>query len=201
MHYVTFGFLGQHRHGTAFHQYLRLRKWYFVDVLGWDIPHDDDVEMDQYDNPCAHYVLVLRGSTVVGGARMMPTTASWGQHSYMLRDALLGRIDIPPQVVSGGDRLARRLGMHPIRRLRRPRHPGRTRGVPVADPVGMRRSCSSENGGSEVISLSPVPMLRTLRQLGYPANRIGEPYSEMDGRRYAMIRIPALTPAHAIAAE
>ena len=200
MHYVTFGFLGQHLHGMAFHQYLRLRKWYFVDVLGWNIPHDDDVEMDQYDNPCAHYVLVLRGSTVVGGARMMPTTASWGQHSYMLRDALLGRIDIPPQVVSeeivsgevwectqfvvSGD----------------------------LDTQADRVECLSlilwgcnellqENGGREVISLSPVPMLRTLRQLGYPANRIGEPYSEMDGRRYAMLRIPALTPALAIAAE
>ena len=56
--------------------------------------------MDQYDNPCAHYVLVLRGSTVVGGARVMPTTASWGRHSYMLRDAMRGQIDIPPSVVS-----------------------------------------------------------------------------------------------------
>ena len=200
MHYVTFGFLGQHRHGTAFHQYLRLRRWYFVAVLGWNIPHDDDVEMDQYDNPCAHYVLVLRDSTVVGGARMMPTTASWGQHSYMLRDAHLGRIDIPPQVVS--EEIVSRDVWECTRFV-------------VSDDLDTqadRVECLSlilwgcgellqENGGSEVISLSPVPMLRTLRQLGYPANRIGEPYSEMDGRRYAMIRIPALTPAHAIAAE
>ena len=200
MHYVTFDFLGQHRHGTAFHQYLRLRKWYFVDVLGWDIPHNDDVEMDQYDNPCAHYVLVLRGSTVVGGARMMPTTASWGQHSYMLRDALLGRIDIPPQVVS--EEIVSREVWECTRLV-------------VSDDLDTqaeRVDCLSlilwgcdellqENGGREVISLSPVPMLRTLRQLGYPAHRIGEPYSEMDGRRYAMLRMPALTPAHAIAAE
>ena len=54
MRCITFDFLGQHRHGTAYLQYLQLRKRFFVDVLGWDIPHDDDIEMDQYDNPCAH---------------------------------------------------------------------------------------------------------------------------------------------------
>ena len=69
MHNITFDFLGQHRHGSAFHEYLRLRKSFFVDELHWDIPHNDDVEMDQYDNPCAHYSLVLRNGRVVGGAR------------------------------------------------------------------------------------------------------------------------------------
>lgn len=200
MHYVTFGFLGQHRHDTAFHQYLRLRKRYFVDVLGWDIPHDADVEMDQYDNPCAHYALVLRDSTVVGGARMMPTTASWGRYSYMLRDALLGVIDIPPHVVSE-EIVSREVWEC-------------TRLVLSADlgTQAERVECLSlilcgcgdilrENGGSEVVSLSPVPLLRTLRQLGYAARRVGEPYCETDGRRYAMLRTPALAPAYSIAAE
>src|SRR5262245_48460588 len=103
MHNITFDFLGQHRHGMAFHEYLRLRKAFFVDGLGWDIPHNDDVEMDQYDNPCAHYSLVLRWGRVVGGARSMPTTASWGQHTYMLRDVLRGCIDQIPQGVMPSD--------------------------------------------------------------------------------------------------
>lgn len=55
MRYVTFDFLGQHRHGSAYLQYLRLRKRFFVDQLNWDIPHNDEVEIDQYDNPCAYY--------------------------------------------------------------------------------------------------------------------------------------------------
>ena len=33
MHTVTFEFLGQYRHGSAFHQYLQLRKSFFVDDL------------------------------------------------------------------------------------------------------------------------------------------------------------------------
>ena len=100
MNNITFDLLGQHRHGTAFHEYLRLRKSFFVDALGWDIPHNHDVEMDQYDNPCAHYSLVLHRGKVVGGARAMATSATWGQHSYMLRDARHGKLDqIPVEVM------------------------------------------------------------------------------------------------------
>lgn len=200
MHYVTFGFLAQHRHDTAFHQYLRLRKRYFVDVLGWDIPHDDDVELDQYDNPCAYYALVMRNSTVVGGARMMPTTSSWGRFSYMLRDALRGEIKIPARAVS------EEIVSEDVWEC--------TRFVVSDDLVTQaeRVECLSlilwgctdllrGHGGSEVVSLSPVPMVRTLRQLGYAARRVGEPYCEEDGRRYAMIRTPMPIEAHGIAAE
>jgi acyl homoserine lactone synthase len=202
MHYVTFGFLGQHRHDSAFHQYLRLRKRYFVDVLGWDIPHDDEVEMDQYDNPCAHYALVLRDTTVVGGARMMPTTANWGRHSYMLRDAHRGAIDIPSSVVS--EEIVSRDVWETTRLV-------------VSDDLATKaeredclrlilRGCEDlllEYGGREVISLSPVLMLRALRQLGYRTSRVGDDYCEPDGRRYAVLRTPALAPvpAYAIAAE
>ena len=56
--------------------------------------------MDQYDNPCAHYSLVMSKGRVVGGSRAMPTTSAWGQHTYMLRDALRGRLgQIPPEVM------------------------------------------------------------------------------------------------------
>jgi len=71
-----------------------------VDDLGWDIPHDETHEMDQYDNPSASYSLVLKDGEVIGGARLMPTTAKWGTHTYMLRDAVQGKlIDIPPEVL------------------------------------------------------------------------------------------------------
>lgn len=200
MRYVTFDFLGQHRHGTAFLQYLRLRKRQFVDILGWDIPHNDSVEMDQYDNPCAYYALLLRGPTVVGGARVMPTTASWGQHCYMLRDAFEGRIQIPPSVVS------EQIVTDDVWEITR---------LVVSDDVDTHRERSAclslilvaamelarEHGGQELISLSPVPLARTLNQLGFPARRVGEPYRDADGRRYAMLRMPAFAPASSIAAE
>ena len=87
MHNITFDLSNLHRYGSAFYEYLQLRKQYFVDTLHWDIPHNDAVEMDQYDNPTAFYSLVIDQGKVVGGARAMPTTAQWGSHSYMLRDA------------------------------------------------------------------------------------------------------------------
>ena len=100
MENITFSLADMHRHGSAFYDYLGLRKRFFVDNLGWNIPHDDQVEMDQYDNPKASYSLVLRDGEVVGGARIMPTTAKWGTHTYMLRDAVQGKlIDIPPSVL------------------------------------------------------------------------------------------------------
>ena len=75
MQNVTFDLSRLHQHGPAFYEYLRLRKHLFVDTLGWDLPHNDEVEMDQYDNPNAHYSLVLKNGQVVGGARTMPTTS------------------------------------------------------------------------------------------------------------------------------
>jgi N-acyl-L-homoserine lactone synthetase len=200
MRYVTFDFLSQYRHGTAFRQYLRLRKSQFVDVLEWDIPHNDEVEMDQYDNPCAHYVLALLGETVVGGARVMPTTASWGRHRYMLRDALRGEISIPPNVVT------EEIVTGEVWECTR---------LVISDDVGTqveRSGCLSllltgaaelirAHGGHELISLSPVPLARTLRQLGFPARRVGDSYRETDGRTYTMLRMPLFAPADSIAAE
>jgi N-acyl-L-homoserine lactone synthetase len=200
MRYIAFDLLDQHRHGSAFREYLRIRKEFFVDALGWNIPHNAEVEMDQYDNPCAHYVLVLEEGAVVAGARVMPTTAAWGPHRYMLRDARRGIIQIPATAVPEeivSDRVWEC-----------------TRLVISGAVTGQadRACCLSQllhgtaevvraQGGDELISLSPAAMERTLRQLGFPAERISEPYREVDGRLYAMLRMPLLMPALAIAAE
>ena len=101
MENIRFDFSNFHRHGTAFYDFLALRKQVFVDDLGWDIPHDENVEMDQYDTPIAQYSLVLKDGKVVGGARGMATTAIWGEHTYMLRDAYSGKLPhIPAHVMS-----------------------------------------------------------------------------------------------------
>ncbi|MDW4548825.1 acyl-homoserine-lactone synthase [Defluviimonas sp. D31] len=198
MHNITFDMSELHRHGTAFYDYLKLRKQFFVDTLGWDIPHNDLVEMDQYDNPLAHYSLVLRDGAVVGGARTMPTTSHWGGHTYMLRDAVAGKLaDIPSQV----------LGLE----IDTPRVWECTRLV-MSDEVRSqadRARCLSlivegladvarRHGAQELMSLSPVSLMRALRQLGWQADRIGEPYCNPgDGRRYAVLSMPAERSARA----
>ena len=202
MRNITFDFLGQHRHGSSFHEYLRLRKLFFVDELGWDIPHNDDVEMDQYDNPTAHYSLVQRDGCVIGGARIMPTTAAWGRHTYMLRDAHLGGLESIPAAAMPSDIVA-------------PEVWECTRLVISSSVTGHadRSDCLSliveglmdiaeRHGGVELISLSPLPLMRALRQLGFDASRLGEPYfSEGDGRRYAVLNMPTMRASHLMAAE
>lgn len=202
MENITFDFSDFHNHGTAFYDYLGLRKKFFVDTLGWDIPHNDSVEMDQYDNPLAHYSLVLRDGKVIGGARCMPTTSSWGSHTYMLRDAVAGKLaDIPNEVLN--------------REIETPEVWECTRLV-MSDDVTThadRHECLSlivdglvrtarEGGASELMSLSPLSLMRALRQLGHHATRVGEPYlNPGDGRRYAVLKMPATRAPERIAAE
>lgn len=201
MHAITFDFLGQHRHGSAFHEYLKLRKTFFVDELGWGIPHNDEVEMDQYDNPCAHYSLVLRNGLLVGGARIMPTTATWGRHTYMLRDALRGDIEaIPPDVVPAD--YASREVWECTRLVISDKVEGRDRAMCLYHIVEGLVDIANRSGGVELITLTRPALVRSLRQLGYDASRIGQTYRNGDdGRDYAVLHMPALSPAHRMAAE
>ncbi len=199
---VTFDFLDQHRHGAAFHDYLRLRKRFFVDALGWDIPHNEDVEMDQYDNPCAHYSLVLCLGRVVGGARIMPTTSTWGRHTYMLRDALRGWLDHIPFEVMPFDIATREVWECTRLVVSDDLARQSERAECLSLIVGGLVDITHGNGGSELVSLSPIPLMRALRQLGFAVDRVGEPYtSETDGRKYAVLRMPAARSSHMVAAE
>lgn len=202
MRNITFDFLGQHFHGTAFHDYLRLRKSFFVDRLGWDIPHDATVEMDQYDNPTARYSLVLLDGRVVGGARAMPTSAIWGRHTYMLRDALRGALDhipatvMPSDIASGAVWECTRLVICDSVAT----HYDRAECLSLI--VGGLVDLATSEGGDELVSLSPLPLARALRQLGFAASRLGEPYlNETDGRKYAVLRMPATRSRPLMAAE
>jgi N-acyl-L-homoserine lactone synthetase len=202
MHNITFDFLGQHRHGTAFHEFLQLRKTFFVDSLGWDIPHDDDVEMDQYDNPCARYSLVLSRGRVVGGARAMATTSTWGKHTYMLRDALMGNLEQIPSRAMPHDIVDREVWECTRLVVSDSLTTQSERSACLSLVVGGLINLAHREGAVELVSLSPLPLMRTLRQLGFSASRLGEPYeSDSDGRRYAVLSMPAATTADLIAAE
>lgn len=192
MENITFKFSKMHEYGPAFFEYLALRKQFFVDNLGWEIPHDDTHEMDQYDNPSASYSLVLKDGEVIGGARLMPTTAKWGTHTYMLRDAVKGKlIDIPPEVlgkdiVDGDLWESTRIVMSESVRT----HAERSMCLSLI--MDGMIDVTTENGGSRLMGLSTITLMRALRQLGYDAQRLGEPYvNEGDGRRYAVLGMTA----------
>lgn len=192
MRNITFDLSQMHRHGSAFYDYLRLRKHFFVDTLGWDIPHNDSVEMDQYDNPLAHYSLVLRDGQVIGGARAMPTTSHWGAHTYMLRDAVDGKLPGIPRRVLGQAvstpavwECTRLVIAEDVRT-----HVERSQCLRLI--VEGLAEVAQSHGASELMSLTRVSLMRALRQLGWQCDRIGTPYSSPeDGHSYAVLSMPA----------
>lgn len=189
MENITFNLTELHRHGTAFFEFLALRKQFFVDQLGWDIPHDDDVEMDQYDNPKAHYSLALKDGKVVGGMRVMATTAQWGSHTYMLRDAVDGKlIGIPEDILpeAGADPNvweATRIVISEEIKTHKER--SECLGLLLDGVVRQARV----HGATEIMALCPPVFARTMRQLGFPVYAIGEPYVNMhDNRKYVAMK-------------
>lgn len=190
---VTFELSNVHHHGSAFYDYLALRKQFFVDTLKWQIPHNADVEMDQYDNPMARYSLVLDDEgRVLAGARGMSTAAQWGDHSYMLKDAMTGKLStIPSNLLDSV--------------IDSPNVWECTRLVISPDVKSMRQRCqildliveglidmANAEGADTLISLSNLWLLRALKRLGYGAELMGEPYENADdGHKYAVMAIAA----------
>ena len=192
MERVCFDFSGLHRHGSAFYEFLALRKQVFVDQLGWSIPHDDHVEMDQYDTPLAKYSLVLKDGVVVGGARAMATTAEWGGHTYMLRDAYSGKLPhIPPSVMAveiASPRVWECTRLVISDDLRSAQERSECLALIVDGMVETARG----QGADELICLSSLVLMRALRQLGYGVTQMGESYRNLDdGRMYGVLRMAA----------
>ena len=193
MQNITFNLTELHHHGSAFFEFLALRKQFFVDQLGWDIPHDADVEMDQYDNPKAYYSLVLKDGKVVGGMRAMATTAQWGSHTYMLRDAVDGKLmGIPADIIPHAE-----VTPNVWEATRVVISDSLTTQAARAECLGLVLdgvvSQATAHGATEIIALCPPVFARTLRQLGYPARIIGEPYVNLhDQRRYVAMAMPAV---------
>ncbi|MBU2993737.1 acyl-homoserine-lactone synthase [Octadecabacter sp. 1_MG-2023] len=190
---VTFELSNVHQYGSSFFDYLALRKQFFVDALHWQIPHNAEVEMDQYDNPMARYSLVLDDNgRVLAGARAMSTAAVWGDHTYMLKDAMTGKLDTIPS-----DLLTDVIDSPKVWEC--------TRLViaPEVNSMRMRTQCldlivegliemANKEGADTLISLSNLWLLRALKRLGYGAELLGEPYENGDdGHKYAVMAIAA----------
>ncbi|WP_019646974.1 acyl-homoserine-lactone synthase [Novispirillum itersonii] len=80
-----------HSHGPLWYQHHRLRYQAFVARQGWDIPHHDGTEWDQFDTPAARYVLVEYGGQCAAACRLVPTEVP-----YMLADVFPGLLPYTP---------------------------------------------------------------------------------------------------------
>ena len=169
-----------HEHGTLFSTYLEARKKIFVDQLHWHVAESDGMEFDQYDTPFARWVIVHDAGKIMGGVRMLPTTAKCGVYSYMLRDAQMGILaDLPehvlyfPAPVEHNVWEATRFFI--------------TEDVPAAKRLGVQAmlfkymsKTAMENGGSHILGIVPAIWARWARRLGVTATPIGQPFT-IDG--------------------
>lgn len=84
-------------------EFLSLRKRIFVDNMGWDVPHEEGREAEQYDHKFSTYIIAngSRHSGVVGGARLLNTGRPnpINEYSYMIRDAYLRRLPGLPHTI------------------------------------------------------------------------------------------------------
>lgn len=187
----VFNYLDQYKHGSVYREFLGLRKRVLVDGLGWQIPHNSEVEEDQYDNPTAVYSVVRANGAVIAGARAAPCNSQWGEWSYMLKDARDGKIDAIPKdllqtypesastwectrFVSANTGFARQSSWAAEQ-------------METATKLVVAGLCefAFDQGAEHLMSLSPLGLGRLLRSFGYQAKTAGGGYRcREDGRRY-----------------
>lgn len=190
---ITFDLSDMHLYGSAFYDFLGLRKRFFVDTLAWDIPHNNDVEMDQYDNPTAAYSVAIMDGRLVGGARVMRFSDKWGSNGCMLQDAIDGRIDgIPANILPkshGFGRASECTRLVLSDQLTSPHERQECLALIVEGLVDRAIRQKSD----ELVTLTVPGFRRSLRKLGYDARQIGERYqNKHDGRSYAILAMPAV---------
>ncbi len=177
---ITFRSMGQY--GDLLVSYLEARKKVFIDTLHWDIPSVDGMEFDQYDTPYAHWVVIHEFGRILGGVRLMPTTARCGIYSYMLRDAQLGLLHPMPS-----DLLFLDAPVDPkvweASRLFITEEVTAARRAQVQTLLMQQMAATAgADGATHVIGIVPAVFARWLRRLDLAALPVGRRF-EIDGTR------------------
>lgn len=148
----------------------RYRHSVFVELLGWELPVQDGLELDQFDRPDTVYVAAQDDEgNVIGCARLLPTTSPY----------LLG--EVFPQLLNGLEppcsedvwELSRFAAVD----LNRPDELGKGQ---FSSPIAVRLlqesiACAAAHGAKRLITVSPIGVERLLRRAGFHAHRAGPP--------------------------
>ncbi|KQB59096.1 MULTISPECIES: acyl-homoserine-lactone synthase [Betaproteobacteria] len=148
----------------------RFRYRVFVEMLGWDLPCRDGLELDQFDREDTVYLVARKGEEVVGMARLLPT-----HRPYLLGEVfpqLMGSLPVPrdPEVWEISRFTAVDLEAGPVGGA------ARQFSSPVA--VDLLRSVlkvAAEHGVQRLITVSPLGIERLLRRAGFLAHRAASP--------------------------
>lgn len=149
------------------YNYLELRNEVFVERKEWDLPTYDTLEFEQYDGGNKpHYVIAHKGSQVLAGVRLLRCDEEEHAHphsvSYMIRDAYLGRINLPRALWTNGEPPTDNTTWELTRFVSSVRDMDVTRAVLKAANEYMKRL-----GGAQVLFLSHPALLRVAQKHGF----------------------------------
>ncbi len=177
---VTMSFRNMHAYGDLLVNYLEARKSIFRDKLGWHVPEADGMEFDQYDTPFCRWVVLHEYGEVLGGVRMLPTTAKCGIYSYMLRDAQLGVLDDLPTDVLFFKAPVEDSVWEATRFFVTDAVPAKRRRLIQSMLFKSMSQTAIDNGATHILGIVPSVWSRWARRLGVDATPIGAKFS-IDG--------------------
>ncbi|NCQ23309.1 MAG: N-acyl-L-homoserine lactone synthetase [Rhodobacteraceae bacterium CG17_big_fil_post_rev_8_21_14_2_50_63_15] len=179
---VELSFHNFHSFGDLFQKYLKARKSIFIDRLNWHISEVEGMEFDQYDTPFCRWVVLVEFGEILGGVRLMPTTATCGIYSYMLRDAQRGLLDDFPTDVLFIDPPVDVYAWEATRFFITDCVPGARRRLIQQMLFSEMNRVAAENGARYILGIVPAIWSRWARRLEVTATPIGAPFS-IDGSR------------------
>lgn len=146
------------------------RRKVFVEQLGWNLPTKDGAEIDQYDRPDTMYVIARDSEgEVFGCARLLPT----------MRPYLLG--EVFPQLLDGlpppNSPCLWELSRFAAVDFQNQTDPETRQ---VSSPLAIQLlkesiQCAAAHGAKQLITVSPVGVVRLLRMAGFCVRRAGQP--------------------------
>lgn len=179
---TALSFTNMHEYGDLLVNYLRARHAVFIDRLNWRLPQTEGMEFDQYDTPLCRWVVIHEYGEILGGVRLLPTTARIGMYSYMLRDAQNGLLDdIPSDVLFFKAPVEARV-WEASRLFIAETVPAERRAAVQSVLMQQMSATGRTLGASHVIGIVPWVWSRWLRRLGLGAVPVG-PRFDIDGTR------------------
>ena len=163
------------------YSYLELRREIFVQKMAWSLQTRDGIEFEEYDaGPFAHYVVAHSGDEAIAGARLVNCSTEYGigedARSYMIRDAALGRIDLPKELWTDGLPPTDKASWELTRFVSISKDPRVAKAILEVSFEYMRK-----HGGKRCICLSAPPMLRLVNRYGFKTTAKSKILGNKDG--------------------
>ncbi len=171
-----------HRYGDLLVKYLQARREVFIVQKGWQLPETDGMEFDQYDTPLARWIVVHDQDVILGGARISPTTAECGNHSYMLRDAQLGQLKGLPFDMLYDEAPVRDDVWEATRLFVTDQVPAKDRALVQSALMKGMAAAARSVGATHVIGIVPAVFRRWLKRIDMEATAVG-PVMKIEGDR------------------